>query len=181
MAFRPSMRSSRSFEQVQPNLFPIMNLMVILIPLLLSTATFVRIGVIELDLPPASGGQGTTTVLPKEEERTLDLAVTITDQGFYISSSLAILRGAESGPSIPKVIVSEDSSSYDYASLSEKLYDIKARAGDRFSDLDQIIIQAEPLIRYQVLVHTMDAARVVERDGRLIELFPNVILSAGIR
>jgi biopolymer transport protein ExbD len=181
MAFRPSLRSSRSTEQVEPNLFPLMNLMVVLIPLLLSTATFVRIGVIELDLPPAAAVAGGEEALPKEVEQTLDLSVTITDEGFYISSSLAILRsGPEGGPSIPKIVAADGSSQYDYAQLSEKLYEIKSRAQGQFPDANHIIVQAEPSIRYQVLVYTMDAARSIRRDERVYSLFPDVSLSAGV-
>ena len=181
MAFRPSLRSSSSSADVETNLFPVMNLMVVLIPLLLSTATYVRIGVIELDLPPAAGGQVEEAVVPTEEERTLDLAVTITDEGFYVSSALAILRNQDdSGPSIPKIVTDNNISEFDYNTLSETLYEIKTRAQGRFSDTNSIIVQAEQNIRYQVLVSTMDAARSIEKDGQLIELFPRVSLSVGI-
>ncbi len=57
------------------------------------TMQFIKIGIIDLNLPPAVGsGQGSTMNMPKETGKKLDLAITITDRGFYISSSLAILR-----------------------------------------------------------------------------------------
>ena len=78
MAYRPSYRRSSLDEEVELNLTPVMNLMVVLIPLLLSSAQFIKIGIIDLNLPPAVGAQGEAVKAPKEAEIKLDLAVTIT-------------------------------------------------------------------------------------------------------
>ena len=71
MAYRPSFRRSSSQEDVETNLTPVMNLMVVLIPLLLSSAQFIKIGVIDLNLPPAVGAQGAAVEAPKEIEKKL--------------------------------------------------------------------------------------------------------------
>ncbi len=179
MAYRPSFRRSISEEQVEPNLTPVMNLMVVLIPLLLSSAQFIKIGVIELNLPPAVGAAGTVGTAPKEAEKKLDLAVTITDQGFTITSSFAVLaqkKGETVRPSIEKTETGE----YNYQELSEKLFEIKRKAVGKFPDADRIVIMAEPEVEYQILVNTMDAARDIQVEGKQYSLFPNVSLSAGI-
>lgn len=177
MAYRPSFRRTYAEESAEPNLTPIMNLMVVLIPLLLTSAEFIKIGIIELNLPPAAGPVLAGSQQPQEKKRTLDLTVSITERGFYISSALAVLRpGGATEPSIP---VKPDGS-YDFAMLSSKLFEIKEKAKDKFPDLENIIIQAEPGIDYQTLVSTMDAARSFRRDHRKIILFPQVSLSAGI-
>lgn len=182
MAFRPSRRSSRTFaEQVDINLFPVMNLMVVLIPLLLSTVTFVRIGVIQLDLPPASISPIPPGTLPREEARALDLAISITDRGFYISSALGVLRGPDGGPYIPKKLGPEGTEEYDFERLSSVLIDIKNRTQGRFRDDERVIIQAEPNVRYQVVVSTMDAARSYQLEGRTVSLFPQVALATGVK
>jgi biopolymer transport protein ExbD len=176
MAFRPSLRSSRPAETAEPNMFPMMNLMVVLIPLLLSTASIIKIGIIELNLPPAVGGKSAQLEQPKEIERKLDLAITITDQGFFLSSSLAVLRTEqEQGPSIPMI-----NGEYNFNELSKKLYEIKKKIQRQFTDADRIVIQAEPDINYQILVSTMDAARSIRVEGKEVALFPEVSLSAGI-
>jgi len=179
MAYRPSFRRSTSEDEVEPNLTPVMNLMVVLIPLLLSSAQFIKIGVIDLNLPPAVGAKGAITEAPKEAEKKLDLAVTITDKGFFISSSLAILKGeSNEGPSISKL----EDGEYDFQELSRKLLEIKQKASDNFPDDDKIVIQAEPEISYQILIFTMDAARsIIEEEMQYpISLFPDVSLAAGI-
>ncbi|MDQ7051655.1 MAG: biopolymer transporter ExbD [candidate division KSB1 bacterium] len=177
MAYRPSFRRTIEGEEVEPNLTPVMNLMVVLIPLLLTSAEFIKIGSIELNLPPAAGPVKTVSEKPQEKVKNLDLTVSITDEGFYISSALAVLRPKSgAGPSIPK----KPDGSFDFQALSEKLYEIKQKAQGKFPDLENIIIQAEPGIDYQTLVSTMDASRTISINHRQVVLFPQVSLSAGI-
>jgi biopolymer transport protein ExbD len=177
MAFRPSKRSSRTVEPIELNMFPMMNLMVVLVPLLLSTATIIKIGVIELNLPQAVGGEISETAIPKEAQRSLDLTVTITDGGFYLSSSQAIIKQEKTGgPTIEKTAEGE----YDYSQLSDKLLEVKRRIVGSPLDTKRIIIQAESDIEYQILVSTMDAARSIIVDETRVELFPDVSISAGV-
>jgi hypothetical protein len=104
------------------------------------------------------------------------LTVTITDRGFFISSSMAVLGSAREGePSIPKI-----NGEYDFNMLSMQLYQIKQKAGYRFPDAERIILMAEPEVDYQTVVSTMDAARSLFYDGEMIELFPEVSISAGV-
>ena len=104
MAYRPSKRSSRTIAPLEINIFPMMNLMVVLVPLLLSTATAIKIGVIELNLPQSVGGAVSETDIPKEAQRSLDLTITITKEGFIVSSSQAVLNLEETeGPTIPLI------------------------------------------------------------------------------
>lgn len=178
MAYRPSKRLSRSLGEVHPNITPMMNLMVVLIPLLLTSAEFVRLGVIEINLPPAAMGPEGEMLedLPLEESLKLDLSVTITDRGFFISSSMAVLSGdIEGEPSIPLV-----NGAYDFQALSMKLYDVKKKAENRFTDADRIILMAEPSVDYQTVISTMDAARTARINGRREILFPEVSLAAGV-
>ena len=178
MAYRPSFRRTHEEEPAEPNLTPIMNLMVVLIPLLLTSAEYIKIGIIELNLPPAAGPVSMENQKPAEKNRTLDLTVSITDAGFYISSSLAVLRPGEgeTGPSIP--VKSEGE--YNFSELSKKLYELKLKADGKFPDLENITIQAEQAVDYQTLVSTMDAARSYKKDRKTVLLFPEVSLSAGI-
>lgn len=177
MAYRPSFRRTRALDSVEPNLTPIMNLMVVLIPLLLSSAEFIKIGMIELNLPPAAGPVQQALQKPQEKARTLDLTVSITEKGFYISSALAVLR-PKSGEG-PSIALKADGA-YDFDTLSKKLLEIKEKAEGKFPDAETIIIQAEPDIDYQTLVSTMDASRAIRVDKQKRMLFPQVSLSAGV-
>ena len=178
MAYRPSLRRHRREEGTELNLTPIMNLMVVIIPLLLTSAAFVKLGIIELNLPPAAGAvAGSASPMPKENVRNLELVLSITDNGFYIFSALTAAQKSDTtAPSIPRL----DDGGYDFAALSQKLYEIKREAGSSFADGEAIVIQAENKITYQILVSTMDAARSITIDGKVMALFPQVSLSAGI-
>jgi biopolymer transport protein ExbD len=179
MAFKPSKRRHIDTDNTELNLTPIMNLMVVMIPILLSSTQFVKIGILELNLPPSVGAAtaGGATALPKETQRTLDLTVSITDRGFYISSALAVLPGDDSAkPTIPK----NADGAYDFEALSKKLYEVKQKAREYFPDTDAIVIQAEKNITYQILVSTMDAAREYKIGEERVSLFPLVSLSAGV-
>ena len=67
----------------EPNIAPMMNLMVILIPLLLSSAEFVKIGAIELKLPESSGGGGGGGSSSQDKKDVkLDLGIVISERGF---------------------------------------------------------------------------------------------------
>jgi biopolymer transport protein ExbD len=202
MSYRPSKRLKRGSEYVPTNITPMMNLMVVLIPLLLASAEFVRLGIIELNLRPAAGeGEEMLSadyIKARRSEKKLDLAVTITDRGFYISSQFAVLSGTKTGdPSIPNITHENDSLVHDYNALSEKLYTIKNkvrseinRLKDRapynmypellYPDSVGIIIAAEPNIAYQTVVSTMDAVHTYRRENQLVSLFEDVSLSPMI-
>ncbi len=178
MAFKPSKRKRRP-DATDPelNLTPIMNLMVVLIPLLLTSAEFVRLGMIELNLPPAAGAAtAAVSQMPQETEKKLDLTITVTDKGFYIASSAAVALGKkDEGPTIPK-----QADTYDFQKLTDYLYKIKQKAEGVFRDDNKIIILAEPDIDYQTVVSTMDASRSIEVDGKWKPLFPEVSLGATV-
>ncbi len=188
MAFQPSKRRNRPDEELEVNLTPIMNLMVVLIPLLLTSVQFIKLGIIELNLPPSIAGMGEPVIMDKEPALPrLDLSISITRNGFTISSAMAILRN-EAGVSVPK----KRDDSYDYEMLNQQLMLIKTGVENRFADAKKVIIMAEPEIDYQTLVSTMDAARnpfamdtVRFEDIQRVwypneELFSEVSISAGV-
>jgi biopolymer transport protein ExbD len=201
MPYSPSRRLRHGSEYVSANITPMMNLMVVLIPLLLASAEYVRLGIIELNLRPAAMGDEVLSsdyVKAKRFEKKLDLAVTITDRGFYISSQFAVLSGTRTGePSIPNIRDEKDSLVHDYALLSEKLYEIKNKVAseinrlrnsspyNRYPDLlypdsTAIIIAAESNIAYQTVVSTMDAVHLYRRENTFSSLFQDVSLSPVI-
>jgi biopolymer transport protein ExbD len=171
MAHKPSERRHGEDKTPPLNLTPIMNLIIILIPALLLTAAFVQIAVINVSAPQI--GSGVAEEKPEDSnEKKLNLTVAVTDKGFTVAGSGAVLGGEgaeEAGPTIPKKADGE----YDYEALTNKLAEIK----DAFPDETKMILNAEPNIKYKVIVATMDASREVE--GKL--LFPDVVLSAGIQ
>jgi biopolymer transport protein ExbD len=183
MAYRPSFRSHNKVSEIPLDIRPVMNLMVVLIPILLYSAEFVKLSIRELNLPPASS---TGTAInsqdnkPKEKELRFNLSVTISKRGFYIANDAGLLSGdaktgIEEGVREPSVPLKEDGS-YDYAALVSKLVEIKEKIeGKGFIDEKSIIISAEADIPYKHIIKVIDNVTVYEdADGNRKELFPQI-------
>ena len=56
MAFKPSARRLSQSLEMDLDIRPVMNLMVVLIPLLLAGTVLVELSIIEINLPPAQSG-----------------------------------------------------------------------------------------------------------------------------
>lgn len=176
MAYKPSQRRHISVEEIPLDIRPVMNLMVVLIPILLYSAEFVKLSIRELNLPPASTGQGIgQDEKPKETENRLYLTILISKRGFYVGSRGGFLSGegkAEDEPSIP---INPDGS-YDFDQLQESLIVLKEKIRDKgFSDSKSAIISAEADIPYKDLIKIMDyITTYTDEEGIKHELFPQI-------
>ena len=175
MAYRPSQRRSFEIEPTEPNLTPIMNLMVVLIPLLLSSAEFVKLGVIDLNLPPAAGPVQATSPLPQEGTKSLDLILFITEENFYVASALV----QSSLHPQKNVTISRDDAEA-LVKLQNLLFSVKQQTPEYYRERDQIRIQAAATVKYQEIVDVIEICRSMVRGEEIITLFPDVQLSAGI-
>lgn len=157
------------------NLLPVMNMVTILIPLLLLSAQFVNLAVIDSTLPAISDDPA--PVEPLREP--LDLTVAITGEGFSLLSrqgaldaegrpapqegtALGCRGGACAGPE-----------SYDLAALGRALSLVK----DAHPDEDVVILAPDSRVPFEVLVAVMDTARSEPGTDRL--LFPRVVMAGG--
>lgn len=175
MAYKPSLRRKSSDIDLELDIKPVMNLMVVLIPLLLAGAEFVKLSIIEINLPPQSqqAGSGEGQKPDREIEKRLNLSIAITKSGFTISSPSAVLPGEEDeGPTIP---LSEEND-FDYDKLKEKLIEVKKIVMDKeYKDKESAIITASADIEYQVIVNVIDIIQsYTDEEGNLQLLFPQV-------
>lgn len=170
-------RKRRKMEEPEdPLLIPVLNLVCLLIPFLLLTATFVSYAIINVNAPRFNQA---AQQQPPQDRIPLNLTVLVTDQGFTISArgkkvgseEEGVDASASAGPTIPKKRV-EGKLDYDYEALAKKIREIK----DENEEESQINIGAEKDIKYEVLVKVMDATREDEKG----ELFPNVVLLGGV-
>ncbi|KAA3661619.1 MAG: hypothetical protein DWQ10_04175 [Calditrichaeota bacterium] len=167
MAYKPSQRRSIETLPTEPNLTPIMNLMVVLIPLLLSSAEFVKLGAIELNLPPVVGPLVEPGALPVEGTKHLELSIFITKDSFVINSNIST--------EFERIKLKQSLSD-----LQEHLYEIKTYIPPYFREKESITIQASAGIKYQKLIDVIESVRVIKIKNEEIELFPDVKLSAGV-
>jgi biopolymer transport protein ExbD len=183
MAYKPSLRRHRKPEEMSLDIRPVMNLMVVLIPLLLAGSVFTRLAVKQLNLPPkTTGGAGAETDKPVELEKRLGLNVIISKKGFYIGSRSGFLQSdeqktEEEGEGEPSVPLDENGN-YDYNLLKAKLIEIKEKVVETdYVDKNTVLLTAEADIPYKYLIKTMDNVSVYENEeGELQELFPQIII-----
>lgn len=145
------------------DLVPIMNLVTILIPFLLFSASFVTLATIDSTLPALAPPPPITP----DPAPSLHLSVEVTPEGYRLSASQPL-------PDIPTELpVTERTTrpgAWPAADLTEALTDIK----DEYPSEDTLILVPSPSIPYEVLVNTMDAARGHDRA-----LFPAVVMAGG--
>jgi biopolymer transport protein ExbD len=133
------------------------NLIVVLVPFLLSTAVFSRLAVLELTLPAQSSGV-------EHLKGDLQLEVVIRPDGLNVGDRI--------GGQIQWI--ANKGSGYDYPTLAQLMLELKAK----FPDKTEASILAEPGTPYDVLVGVMDAVRetrvVQGANAARADLFPDI-------
>ena len=152
-------RHLHKHEHTEINLVSMIDMMTILVFFLLVHGGFIRLAVLQLNLPSAE-----STAQP--EPPAFELEITVRESGIEI--------GDRSTGLINRVEKTE--SGYDYLQLTEYLTRIK----QQFPTKEDATVLVEPYIPYEVVVAVMDRVRVAEqRDDALnrvnrVELFPLV-------
>lgn len=204
MAYKPSARrrAGGDDEEIELNLLPFMNLMTLLIPFLLASAQFVTLAVIDSSLPAIGAPQ--TNVDKKEDDKPpLNLTIGITNEGFTVAGSAAVLGGGTGGPgsldekAAPTVGLTSDDAycrkaqcggspdcqhdtpCHDHKALRELIVQVK----DEYPDEENVIIAPNADIPYHVLVAVMDHTRDHKPEGATEReiLFPNVVIAGGAK
>ena len=153
---RRSRFRSRSKFAVELDITAFMNLIVILVPFLLTSAVFTRVAVLQLNLP--AGARAVDELKPDFE-----LEVTIRPDALEVGD-----RGKGLVQRFPKT-----TTGYDYAALSRLLQEIKTR----FPDKVEATILSEADTAYDTLVQVMDTVRVAKAatdKATVYELFPEI-------
>jgi biopolymer transport protein ExbD len=113
---------------------PMLNLMVMLIPFLLTSSEFVKIGAIEMKLPESSQGAGNGMGdADQQEQMKLDLGIVITTKGFTIfnyfkteNTAPKAQTGADSAGQAPDIPLRNGE--YDFKTLGKSLAEVKKKA-----------------------------------------------------
>jgi len=153
MSGRMRCRHVRRLLQVDTslNITPFMNLMVVLIPFLLTGVVFSKLAVLDLNLPSASAAERD----PSEVKEPFRLIVTLHPHEITIRGSrLDVTR------------IPSENGKYDLKGLASILQQVKTAHPTEKS----VIILSEPDIPYESLVAVMDTCRA----GPSEELFPDI-------
>ena len=177
-------------DPIEPiNIMPLMNIIMLLIPFLIMSTEFIKLGVINVTAPKIGSSSSDQKQPEKKPEKPpLNLTVSVTDKGMTL-----ITRGdkqfrkdarSTSKREAPKklpTIKKNDQNKHNFRELTDCLNKIKKL----FPEEKRIIIMAEPEIKYEVIISLMDSSRTSKEYPENIKeskegLFPEVILSAGV-
>lgn len=153
------------------NIVPFLDIVMNLIMFLLATSEAVLlIAQIESELPKISRGRSKGA----DVQTPLNLNVTVTENGVLVSGSGGKLApGCETTATGRTVTVPLKDAAYDWPALTGCVEKIK----QQFDDEDSVTVSADPQVMYEHIVAAMDAVR--NKGDK--ELFPNVLISVGIR
>ncbi|MFW5966374.1 MAG: ExbD/TolR family protein [Persicimonas sp.] len=173
-------------EDQEINLAPFMNMVVILIPMLLLSVVFVKIGVINITAPKLSVGGEPEDKKEEDDEEPLNLTVAVSDEGFEIAAKSATMSPLDGCPEQGPTICLEDENvdigakfeesreAYDQGNpeagqkaLSEaieaydyrRLYNELVEIKEEYPDETVVNLSANSDDPYAVLVKVMDTAR----------------------
>lgn len=174
---RKKIRLEEEFGDV--NITPLMNIVMLLIPFLIMSAEFIRIGIINVNAPKLQG-PSTQSEPTKKTKKPLNLTVSVTSRGYtLITRGNKIPQGCDlskesmNAPQKKLPTVAKIDDKYD----NKKLNDCLSKIKKLFPAEQRVIIMAEPKIQYRVIVNVMDHSRTTKDEK---ELFPDVVLSAGV-
>lgn len=153
------------------NIVPFLDIVINLIMFLLMTVSSVAFfSQIEATLPALAQSRGS-----RGAEPTLDLKVHITSEGIVVAGTHGKLAPGcreTAGGRVFAVPAGADGG-YDFDALSACAASVHAA----FPHEERVTLSADPAIHYEHVINAMDAMRA--HDGQT--LFPDVLLSAGIR
>ncbi|MFH0883033.1 MAG: hypothetical protein V2A56_08605 [bacterium] len=174
MAYRPSRKRKTTQPGVETNITPVMNLVVVLIPLLLSVAQFVNVSLLDYQPPPAEDLANAEPDSRDLRER-LELVINVVPNGFEVS-----LFGATSGRNFKRIPLTSRGV-HDIETLRLELVRIRRdiigspidtveevdpvtgmplrRPVYRFPDAEVVNVAAKGNTPWQLVVSVMDAAR----------------------
>ncbi len=133
---------------------PIMNVFLILVPFLLLTASFVKIAILEMSLPSLSQQESSQSVKQEPPKQLVLNMLAIRQNGFELKS-----------PTFNFPFIAKKDEQYDLEQLKANLQQIK----NKFPDSEDVVIQPEDAIKYDVVIKVMDRCR---ESG-----FPNISIS----
>jgi len=157
-------------QDTDPDMVPVMNLFLVLIPFLLMSASFFHLKAINTSVPVLSGQNENMEEEAKKEIK-LTVIVEIKEKQIDVSAlsgevEVEMLKGLE------RSIDRKNSDEQTMKALSDCLEKIKAG----FPASDTVIIIPEENVVYETIIQTMDVARYYNESP----LFPKVVLSGKV-
>jgi len=164
-------RRTREEEELEPNLVPIMNMFLVLIPFLLMSASFYHVRIINTSVPVRSEQNSNDVMMDKKSDIKLTVILMIKDNSIQLSANSdevtdKILSGFN------KEIKKTSEADYPVEEIRTYLADLKKD----YPKSDTLIMIPDETILYEIIIEMMDIARKIDENP----LFPNVVLSGSL-
>lgn len=177
MARKRGQRLEERFPE--PDLLPILNIIFMLILALVSMAALLPLGVLSSEAQRLAK-DGALGVQEQDQKKPLNVVVFITEAGFNVSLRGEVKMGEKdpndpkrNRPLIPNIVSPNGNRIYNFEALQSKLSEFKGLDNNE----ESMTITADPEVKFDVIIHTMDASRF-DKENRV--LFPKVSFAAGI-
>ena len=142
------------------NITAFLNLMVILVPFLLITATFTQLTILEVNLPTSG------TDVKQDKKAEFDLQIIFKAEGIDVTNGNQLLKS-----------IAKNDNQYDYRTLNLLLQQVKAY----HLDTTRATIRLQQSTNYDTLIQAMDATRsfVTQQNGEWLQadLFPDISIN----
>ena len=153
----------------EPNLVPIMNMFLVIIPFLLMSASFYTIKAVNTSIPVLSNS------IDKPVAETQQISLTVVAEIKKESIKVSVLSDKLTAKELEEfktVYTVEGNSGYPMDKFSMHLQNIKIK----YPKSETLILIPDSSIDYETIIRAMDTAR---KTGE-ITLFPNVVLSGSV-
>jgi len=147
MAYGPTKSRSRSQNELrEPNLIPIMNLFIVIIPMLMTIMVTVHLAMIEITLPTEGAGNGGDDSQEQVEDISRVITLALLPDRFEI-----MVEGIEDIISIPQL----SAGTYDYFTLDRNMAHLK-NANEKQGTID---ILPDPAVKFDTLLRSIDICK----------------------
>lgn len=154
MAYGPSKnRTESQHETREPNLIPIMNLFIVIIPMLMTIMVSVHLAMIEITLPTQSSGSGGDDSAEQTEEAPKVLTLGLLTDRFEVK-----VEGNEDIIKIPQLA----SGKYDFMTLDQTI----SRMKKLYENQQTIDLLPDPNVKFDTLLRSIDICKTND--------FPNI-------
>lgn len=155
-------------DDCEPNLTPIMNMFLVLIPFLLMSASFYHVKAVNTSIPILAES---TEKAEADNSVSLTVVVELKKDALKVSVMSDQLTGDELNQFKAEYPMSSENT-YSLDQLSNHLLGIK----NKYPKSSTLILIPNEKTDYDTIIHAMDSAR---RAGE-VALFPNVVLSGSL-
>jgi len=147
MAHGPTKSRSRSQHELrEPNLIPIMNLFIVIIPMLMTIMVTVHLAMIEITLPTEGAGNGGDDTQEQSEDIPRVITLALLPDRFEI-----MVEGIEEIITIPQL----SAGTYDYFTLDRNMARLK-NANEKQGTID---ILPDPSVKFDTLLRSIDICK----------------------